>query len=240
MTADNDAGKALDGFADARVTGNRRLPQWLERHMPRWVLNHGLLIGWLWTAFWVATALTEEIFTTPVWVFEVAITLMMVPSIVATALCLWATPRDHLRQRESILTHFVARFTTVFLAFFAWTLSIVIGASISSAIQLLGSNKEAQVLGIGFTLVATFAPMIVTFLWLGLVFRSSWFLVRLRGWHSHPKHTDIPKSFLSTTPRLRIGVVSLAHPALLIVGGIASVIGSLMISLSDATLTLFS
>ncbi len=206
--------------------------------LPDFVVRHGLLLIWLWVAVWAAVALTEELTDIPNWVFTLATALMVVPPLIATGLCLWVTPRYQLLHTESILTHFVGRFVTVVFAFVAWTISIVIGASISSFIQLLGENKETQVLGTGFELMGAITPLVAILIWLGLIIRCSWFLVRLRGWKAEPVRSELPDTFLDAAPRVRRFTIALAHPGTLAVAGVLSTVGSILVAIGHNGFTI--
>lgn len=223
-----------EGFARARGRGTGRTAQWLDRILPSWVVRHALTAGWLWLALWTAVAAAEELTGLPEWLFLVAVVLMVIPALAATAICLWGTPRDHLENRESVLGHFVGRFVAVVFGFLGWTVSIVIGASISSTIQLLGNNHESEVVGTGFQLVLATAPFVATLIWMGLIVRCAWFLARLRGWRACPENTHIPADLLGAAPRLRAWVIGVAHPGLLFVTGVLCVIA---IVLSVAAVT---
>ncbi|HEY5223715.1 MAG TPA: hypothetical protein VIJ18_11815 [Microbacteriaceae bacterium] len=218
----------LLGFRRARLPGTSAFARRVDRLLPDFFVRHGLLLIWLWVAIWAALALTEELTDIPGWVFTVATILIVIPSLTATALCLWVTPRYQLLQTESILTHFVARFAAVVFGFIAWTVSIVIGASISSLIQLLGENKESQVLGSGFELMGAITPIVSILIWLGLIMRCSWFLLRLRGWRAVPARTELPDTFLDAVPRVRRFVITLAHPGVLAIAGVLSAIGTVL------------
>lgn len=224
------------GFTKPRLRGGSAFAHRLDRLLPRFVVRHILLLSWLWIAVWAALALTEELTDFPAWIFSLATALMVLPSLIATGLCLWVTPRYQLLHTESILTHFVARFVTVIFAFFAWTVSIVIGASISSLIQLLGENKESEVIGTGFQLMGAITPVVAVLIWLGLIMRCSWFLLRLRGWRAHPTTTELPDSFLASTPDLRGFTIGLAHPGSLATAGLLSAVGAVLMTISSAAL----
>lgn len=231
-----DSGAA--GFAKPRLPGRSRLARWLERRLPAVVVDHALALGWIWVGVWAAVALTEELTDIPGWVFGLATILIVLPSFIAAALCLWVTPRYRLFQTSSILSHFIARFMTVVFAFVAWTVSIVIGASISSLLQLISENKEKQVIGTGFHLMAAIIPVVAILLWLGLVMRCCWFLVRLRGWRARPVETELPPSFLAETPRVRQWAVALSHPGLLLTAGVVSAVGATLAVFAGASIDL--
>ena len=226
------------GFIPPRVPGTSAFARWLDRRLPEWLLRHGLAMTWVWICVWGAVALTEELTDIPPWVFTLATVFMVIPSLAATAVCLWVTPRKLLRQTQSILSHFTARFITVIFAFLAWTVSIVIGASVSSVIQLAAENREKEVLGTGFALMGAFAPIVAILIWVGLILRCCWFLVRLRGWAAQPTDTSLPASFLAVTPRVRQWTVALAHPGLLATAGLFSSLGTIFILIGSSTFNL--
>jgi len=215
-------------FDPPRVRGRSAAAQRVNDRLPAAIVRHTFLLSWLWIAVWAAVALTEELTEIPVWVFSIATVLMVVPSLAATAICLWATPRYRLLQTESILSHFVVRFITIVFAFIAWTVSIVIGASISSVIQLVSENREKEVIGTGFELIVAVTPLVAILIWLGLILRCCWFLIRLRGWRALPVSTRLPPSFLDAAPRLRTWTTSMAHPGLVATAGLLSAIGTIV------------
>lgn len=226
------------GFVPPRIEGFSAFAQWLERRLPEWLLRHGLAVMWVWVLAWGAVALTEELTEVPPWVFTLATVLMVVPSLIATGICLWVTPRKLLRQTQSILSHFVARFVTVIFAFLAWTVSIVIGASISSIIQLAAENREKEVLGTGFQLMAAIGPIVAILIWIGLILRCCGFLVRLRGWAARPVDTSLPHTFLAHAPHTRQWTITLAHPGLLATAGLLSALGTIFMYIGGAGLDL--
>ncbi|MEO6827261.1 MAG: hypothetical protein ABI255_12990 [Microbacteriaceae bacterium] len=219
-----DEDRLADGFTPPRGRGTGAFTQWLQRRLPNIVVRHALLCGWIWLAVWLGVALLEELVDLPAWIFAAATVVMVIPALGAAAICLWATPRDHLKNRDSVLGHFFGRFLTVVFGLLAWTLSIVIGASISSTIQLIGNNHESEVVGTGFKLALTIVPFVATLLWMGLIIRCAWFLARLRGWRARPAQSALPQSFLEQAPRVRAWLTGLAHPGLLVVAGVLSVI----------------
>jgi hypothetical protein len=219
-------------FDPPRIRGTGDFAQRVNRRVPEILVRHSFLFTWLWIGVWAAVALTEELTEMPAWVFTIATVFMVVPSLFAAALCLWATPRYRLMQTESILSHFAVRFVTVVFAFIAWTFSIVIGASISSLIQLVSENREKEVVGTGFELITAMTPLVAILIWLGLILRCCWFLIRLRGWRARPTSTSLPPSFLDAAPRLRSWMITLAHPGLLAAAGLLSALGTVLIVVS--------
>jgi hypothetical protein len=229
-------GTGMVEFDPPRVRGRSAAAQRLNDRLPELLVRHAFILSWLWIAVWAAVALTEELTEIPAWVFTIATILMVIPPLAATAVCLWATPRYRLIQTESILSHFVVRFVTIVFAFVAWTVSIVIGASISSVIQLVSENREKEVIGTGFDLIAAITPLVAILIWLGLILRCCWFLIRLRGWRARPVSTSLPPSFLDAAPRLRAWIITIAHPGLVATAGLLSAVGTVLILVNHLSL----
>jgi hypothetical protein len=143
---------------------------------------------------------------------------------VATIVVLRATPRDHLSTHSSVFGHFFVRYLTLVLAFFAWSGSVVLGAAISTSIQLAAEGREDEVTGIGFQVITALTPLVAGLLWAALIVRCSWFLARLRGWREVPAVSEVPPELLAGRPGLRRIVIGLAHPGLLLATGLASVV----------------
>jgi hypothetical protein len=224
-------------FSPARLPGTGRFATWLDTALPAWVVRHALVTAWAWTILWGALALAEEVTPLPNYVFYLAALILTLPSLIATGFCLWATPRTRLWQRESVLSHFVGRFLAVIFAFLAWTLSMVIGTSISSTIQLVAGADEREALGIGFQLAELLLPYVAMLIWLGLILRCAWILMHLRGWRAAPATTRLPSTFLAGAPRVRAWVIGIAHPGVVGAAGVISVAGTLTVWLLGTDLT---
>ncbi len=146
------------------------------------------------------------------------------PSLGATLLVLAQTPRTHLDFEESILGHFFARFFAVLGALILWIGSVVLGAAV--AVQLAedtGADPEKAWVE-AFEIFGAVVPFIVAMLWAVLVFRCVGYIARLRGWAGVPERHRIPDQFLGDLPRTRRIVIGLAHPALLLVAGLLSIV----------------
>lgn len=192
-----------------------------------WLVRHPLTAGWVWLGVWFAVILLQEVAGAPAWSRAPVIVLAALPTLVATLFVLAATPRSHLQPvRESVLAHFFVRFLALIAAFIVWGVSLAIGASIEAAIQEAGDHQEDAVTGVGFSLLFALVPVVIAVLWLALIVRCAWFLRRLRGWHQVPTRTAgqraVPVEFLHDRPRLRAVLIGLAHPGLLLVGGVGA------------------
>lgn len=163
----------------------------------------------------------------PFLVMAVLLLLLIAPSAGATVIVLSGTPRDHLERRGSIFGHFFVRYLTLILAFFTWTGSIVIGATISTAMQLEAAGREDEVLNAGLLLIAALAPFVTVVLWAAFVIRCAWFLARIRGWRALPSRSEVPDTLLAAHPEFRRLVVALANPGLLLITGLIAGIGVL-------------
>ncbi|PJJ61629.1 hypothetical protein CLV54_2577 [Compostimonas suwonensis] len=206
--------------------------------MPAWVVSHALLLGIVWNVFWLLVLLLAELWDWSSWAWYAVALVSVLPCFVATIVVLKATPRTHLHEEESILTHFLVRFVGFILAFCAWVSSIVIGASISSVIQLTVDNDEKEVVGLGFQLVIAALPLVVTLLWLAFIIRCAWFLSRLRGWRAHPVNSRVPEKLFRDWPGLRSVSISLANPGLLLGGGFVTTVVIVAVISLDFSLTI--
>jgi hypothetical protein len=185
---------------------------------------HPLAWGAVWAALFGALIVVGEVLHWPTAVWLLVLAVLVAPSLVATIVVLRATPRDHLPARTSVFGHFFVRYLTLVLAFFAWSGSVVLGAAISTSIQLAAEGREDEVTGIGFHVIAALTPLVAGLLWAALIVRCSWFLARLRGWREVPAVSEVPPELLAGRPGLRRIVIGLAHPGLLLATGLASVV----------------
>lgn len=163
--------------------------------------------------------------------------LLIVPSAGATVVVLLATPRDHLHDRGSIFGHFFVRYVTLVAAFMAWSASVVIGAAISTAIQLEADGREDELVETGFTIMAALLPLTVTVLWAAFIVRCAWFLARIRGWRARPSRSEVPDALLAAHPEFRRLVIALANPGLLLITGLVSSIGLIVATELELVLT---
>ncbi|MFC6354881.1 hypothetical protein [Luethyella okanaganae] len=203
----------------------------LDATLPAWMVAHPLTLGWLWLLFFAALLVATELFDWPDWIWGLLIAFSALPSFAAMVIVLQATPRRSLHAHSSVFGHFFTRYLTLVAAFVAWTTSIVIGASISSALQLAAENREEEVLGSGLSLVFGSFPLVATLLWVVFLLRCAWFLTRVRGWRQHPARTTIPARLLSSAPGLRTVVIGLAHPGILLAISVLSGIALLAVDL---------
>jgi hypothetical protein len=214
--------------AIARYTVTGFASRYEDRH-PNWLVDHALTAGWLWAALWILLLVPADHYNWHHWIWFVIAIVAVLPTFTATILVLSQTPHSHLRRSESVLGHFFARFAGWVFAFLAWTISVVLSATIASQLQAEGKNNELTTLGLGLNLLLASAPVVIVFLWVVLLVRCSWFLSRLRGWRARPEHTRIPKSFLAESPRTHRLIVGLAHPGLFLATCLlATIIGGLL------------
>ena len=219
----------------ARRSVLRVAARYEERH-PGWLVDHALTAGWIWALFWVLLLLPADHFRWHAAVWILIVIIAVLPSFTATVIVLSQTPHSHLKRSESVLGHFFARFAAYVFAFIAWTLSVVLSATIAVQLQAEGKNNESDTLGVGLSLLISVIPVVILFLWLMLIFRYAWFLSRLRGWRAHPVRTRIPATFLADAPRTHRMVVGLAHPALLALTGSLAVLVALLLYVDDVTI----
>lgn len=201
------------------------------------ITRHPLVWGAAWAALFGAVIVVAAALDWPTWAWSLLVVLLVAPSLTATILVLQATPRDHLEHRSSVFGHFFSRYLTLVLAFLAWSGSVVLGAAISTSIQLAAEGKEDEITGIGFDVLSALTPLAATVLWAALVVRCSWFLARLRGWAEAPSTSEVPASLLANRPRLRRIAIGLAHPGLLLATGLASALLAMLAA--EVELSLF-
>ncbi len=202
----------------ARLAGrSTRIAGSIVEHPLAWGGGWALLVG----ALLLAGAVLEWPFT----VMTVLLLLLIVPSAGATIIVLIATPRDHLHDRGSIFGHFFVRYLTLVAAFIAWSASVVIGAAISTAIQLEADGREDEIVETGLTIMAALLPLIAIVLWAAFIVRCAWFLARIRGWRAQPSRSEVPDSLLARHPEFRRLVIALANPGLLLITGLVSSAG---------------
>ncbi len=214
--------------AIARYTVGGFASRYEQRH-PNWLVKHALTAGWLWATFWILLLIPADHYNWHHWLWFVIAIFAVLPTFAATVVVLSQTPHSHLRRPESVLGHFFARFAGWVFAFLAWTISVVLSATIASQLQAAGKNNEFTTLGLGFNLLIASAPVVIVFLWIVLLVRYSWFLSRLRGWRAAPAHTRVPRSFLAGSPRTYQLLIGLAHPGLFLATCLfATVVGGLL------------
>lgn len=192
------------------------------------VTRHPLAWGLAWTAVVGVLLGLGSALELPFGVMIVLLTLLLAPSAIATVIVLKSTPRDHLPERVSIFGHFFVRFLTLIAAFFAWSASVVVGAAISTAIQLEAEGREDEVVDTGLTVMLALLPFVAVVLWVAFIVRCAWFLARIRGWRAKPAHTEVPETLLADRPAGRTFVIALANPALLLISGLVASVGVLI------------
>ena len=196
----------------------------IESLHPGFAVRHPTLSGWIWLAVAVVLLIVCEIWAANEAIGVVVSLVGALPSLGATLLVLAQTPRTHLDHEESILGHFFARFFAVLGALILWIGSVVLGAAV--AVQLAddaGADPEKAWIE-AFEIFGAVVPFIVAMLWAVLVFRCVGYIARLRGWAGVPARHRIPVGFLGELPRTRRVVIGLAHPALLLVAGLLSIV----------------
>lgn len=212
-----------------------------DDHIPDWLVRHPLIAGWAWVALWLAIIVIDEFVDWAGWSWYVVVAMSAVPTLLAALAVLHATPRAHLKPAtESVLGHFFVRFLVLVGAFVVWAISIVLSASISTTIQTAVANVDREVMALGFNLLVAAVPLVVTVLWLTFIVRCAWFLRRLRGWRERPTDSRVPPEFLGDRPRLRAVVIGLAHPGLLLVGGLGASVLLLLLGSVELTLNVFA
>lgn len=196
----------------------------IEPLHPPFVVRHPTLSGWIWLAAAVVLLVVCETWLEDDGAGVVVSLIGALPSLGATLLVLAQTPRTHLEYEESILGHFFARFFAVLGALILWVGSVVLGAAV--AVQLAqdtGADPEKAWVE-AFEIFGAVVPFIVAMLWAVLVFRCVGYIARLRGWAGVPERHRIPDGFLTALPRTRRVVTGLAHPLLLLVAGLLSIV----------------
>ncbi len=192
------------------------------------LVAHPLVWGAAWAAVFAAVIVIAGILDWPTLVWSALVIVLVAPSLAAAILVLSVTPRDHLHDRSTVFGHFFVRYVTLVFAFMAWSASVVLGAAISTSIQLAARGDEEEVASIGFDLMAALTPLVAAVLWGALIVRCAWFLGRLRGWREAPEANEVPAHLLADRPGLRRVVIGLAHPGLLLATGLASTVTALI------------
>lgn len=192
------------------------------------IVAHPLVWGAVWAAAFAALVVVAGLLDWPTATWSLLVLALVAPSLTATIVVLSVTPRDHLHDRTSVFGHFFVRFLTLVFAFMAWSASVVLGAVISTSIQLAAEGDEEEVASIGFDVLTALTPAVAAVLWGALIVRCAWFLGRLRGWREAPEASEVPETLLAGRPDLRRVVIGLAHPGLLLATGIASAVTALI------------
>lgn len=206
--------------------------------LPGWLVRHPLTAGWIWLALFCGVLVAAEVFDWPVAAWLGAIALAVLPSLAAMVTVLEATPRRSLENHGSVFGHFFTRYLVVIAGFLAWSASIVIGATISSSLNLLAADREDEVLGLGLQIMVGIVLPAITVLWVVFLLRCAWFLTKVRGWAQHPAATTIPARLFLRRPRLRTITIGLAHPGVLVAAAAVTGLALLAIEVSDLTMNL--
>jgi hypothetical protein len=202
------------------------------------VVAHPLAWGAAWSALFATLVVVAGVARWPAWTWLALVLLLIAPSLVATIVVLNGTPRDHLHSRASVFGHFFARYAALVFAFVAWSGSVVLGAAISTSIQLAAEGDEDEVVGVGLQLMSVLTPVVVAVLWAAFVVRCAWFLGRLRGWREVPATSEVPASLLAAHPALRRMAIGLAHPGLLLATGLLAAVTAFFVPEGEVSFTL--
>lgn len=211
-----------------------------DARLPDWVVRHPLIVGWCWIAVWLGFMVLSDSLGWPDWTWYVFVAISALPTLIASLWVLHATPRALLKpSTDTVLSHFFVRFLTLIFAFLLWGVSVVASASISSTIQAAVGADEREVTALGLNLLVAAVPGVIVLMWMALIVRCAWFLRRLRGWRQTPLKSKVPKKFLKSRPRLRTVVIGLAHPGLLLVGGLGASLLALFLDAAESTLNVY-
>ncbi|PPF43576.1 hypothetical protein C5B85_12825 [Pseudoclavibacter sp. AY1F1] len=202
-----------------------RLLDTLDRRLPATLVAHPLLWNWAWFVVFGTLTVVGWLADWPMAVWVAVMVVGSLPALTTTVALLLHTPRSHLDAHDSVFGHFFVRFVTLIVGFVAWTVSVVMSASLSSMLQLIAENREDEITFSGVQLFAGLMLPVVLAIWLAFLLRCAWFLAKLRGWREHPspERSRVPDAFLANRPGLRSVVVGLAHPgALIATAGLSS------------------
>lgn len=202
----------------ARVPSTHRLLDAVDRRLPTTLVSHPLLWNWVWFVAFGSLTVVGWVSDWPTVAWVAVLMVGSLPALSATVALLLHTPRSHLDAHDSVFGHFFVRFVTLIVGFVAWTVSVVMSASLSTLLQLISENREDEITYSGIQLFAGLMFPVVLAIWLVFLLRCAWFLSKLRGWREHPsqQRSRVPDAFLAQQPRLRTVVVGLAHPGALI------------------------
>lgn len=219
------AGEYDGRMNDQRVAAAPPLLIAVNRTLPSTLVAHPLLWNWAWFVVFGAVTVVGWLADWPMALWVAVMVVGSLPALTATVALLLHTPRSHLDAHDSVFGHFFVRFVTLIVGFAAWTVSVVMSASLSTLLQLMAGNREDEITYSGVQLFAGLMLPVVLAIWLVFLLRCAWFLSKLRGWREHPSpdRSRVPDAFLAGQPRLRSVVVGLAHPgALIATAGLSS------------------
>lgn len=201
-----------------RVPASHRLLAAVDRGLPATLVAHPLLWNWTWFVVFGAVTVLGWFGDWPMAAWVAVMVVGSLPALAATVALLLHTPRSHLDEHDSVFGHFFVRFVTLIVGFAAWTVSVVLSASLSTLLQLSAENREDEITFSGIQLFAGLMLPVVLAIWLVFLLRCAWFLSKLRGWREHPstERSRVPDAFLAERTRVRSVVVGLAHPGALI------------------------
>lgn len=201
-----------------RVPASHRLLAAVDRGLPATLVAHPLLWNWAWFVVFGAVTVLGWFGDWPMAAWVAVMVVGSLPALAATVALLLHTPRSHLDEHDSVFGHFFVRFVTLIVGFAAWTVSVVLSASLSTLLQLSAENREDEITFSGIQLFAGLMLPVVLAIWLVFLLRCAWFLSKLRGWREHPstERSRVPDAFLADRTRVRSVVVGLAHPGALI------------------------
>ncbi|MCS5735534.1 hypothetical protein [Herbiconiux daphne] len=191
----------------------------VEGRHPDWVVDHAFAVGWIWFVAWALLLVPADLFDWHILIWVGISVVAGLPTIVAGAICLWRTPESHLAREPSVLGHFLTRFFAVVFGFGVWTLSVVVSTVLALVLPTLDDDSDSRAINDGLYLLGASVPLVASLLLVILTVRCSYFLLRLRGVARRPRHTRMPHSFLSESPRSHRLIVGLANPLLLLAGG---------------------
>lgn len=201
-----------------RVPAPHRLLDAVDRGLPATLVSHPLLWNWAWFAVFGVVTVLGWFGDWPMGVWAAVMVVGSLPALASTVALLLHTPRSHLDEHDSVFGHFFVRFVTLIVGFAAWTVSVVMSASLSTLLQLIAQDREDEITYSGIQLFAGLMLPVVLAIWLVFLLRCAWFLSKLRGWRERPsaERSRVPDAFLAGRPRVRSVVVGLAHPGALI------------------------
>jgi hypothetical protein len=196
-----------------------RLAARVEGRHPDWIVDNAFLVSLLWLVVWLALFIPATVWS---WHILIRIGLVVVaglPTVIASAICLVKTPESHLKREQSVLGTFLGRFIAYIVGFTVWTLSVIASVVVATYFQNADDGSVQVTVALGTQLLIASLPLAGALVLFVFTARCATFLWRLRGFAPRPKHTRMPRSFLSESPRTHRLLVGLANPLLLFFGG---------------------
>lgn len=216
----------------ARGRQELKRPRNLDAALPVWLTERPLAISWYWLALFTALIALGEVLDWGIPVQLCLLALAVLPSLAAMIVVLQAAPRRNLDSHGTVFGHFFTRYLVVILGFLAWIMSVVLGAAISTTLNLIAQGSESELLENGLVLVLAALLPVATILWVAFLLRCAWFLTRVRGWRQFPATTSVPARLMLRSPRLRAVTIGLAHPGVLTAAAVISCLALLAIELT--------